>query len=70
MGIVPNNHQKNNYDEQKDFVLAVGGGTGMKITEHYSAGQRKYCATCGKTVGTGHMHVRCDMCNGTGNLNY
>ena len=54
----------------KSRTCSLCGGTGMKITEHYSAGQRKYCATCGKTVGTGHMHVWCDMCKGTGKLNY
>lgn len=51
-------------------VCSLCHGTGMKITEHYGAGQRKYCSICGKTVSTGHMHVRCDMCNGTGRLNY
>lgn len=45
-------------------------GTGLKITEHYSAGTTKWCATCKKTVGTGHQHVRCDLCGGTGTLNY
>lgn len=51
-------------------VCSLCGGTGLKITEHYSAGQKKYCETCGKTVFTGHMHVWCDMCKGTGRLNY
>lgn len=54
----------------KSRVCSLCNGTGMKITEHYGAGQRKYCSTCGKTVSTGHMHVRCDMCKGTGTLNY
>lgn len=45
-------------------------GTGLKISEHYSAGQTKWCDICKKNKGTGHQHVRCDMCNGTGTLNY
>lgn len=45
-------------------------GTGLKIKEYYSAGMTKWCATCQKNVGTGHQHVRCDMCNGTGTLDY
>ena len=41
-------------------------GTGLKIKEFYSSGQRKWCSTCGREVGTGHMHVNCDLCHGTG----
>ena len=55
---------------QKSRVCSLCKGTGLKIKEHYGAGQRKYCSTCGKEVSTGHMHVRCDLCNGTGSLNY
>lgn len=51
-------------------VCSLCKGTGLKIKEYYGAGQRKYCSTCGKEVSTGHMHVRCDMCKGTGRLNY
>lgn len=51
-------------------VCRLCKGTGLKIKEYYSAGQRKYCSTCGKEVGTGHTHVVCDLCNGTGRLNY
>lgn len=46
-------------------------GTGLKIKESYVGhSQRKYCTTCGKEVMGGHSHVRCDLCNGTGILNY
>lgn len=51
-------------------ICSLCKGTGLKIKEYYGAGQRKYCTTCGKKVSTGHMHVMCDMCNGTGRLNY
>lgn len=47
-------------------VCRLCKGTGLKIKEHYSSGQRKWCYTCNKEVGTGHLHVRCDLCNGTG----
>lgn len=51
-------------------VCTLCNGTGLKIKEHYSAGQRKYCNICCAEKGTGHMHVRCDLCSGTGKLNY
>lgn len=51
-------------------VCSLCKGTGLKIAEHYSAGQTKWCSTCNKTVGTGHQHVRCDLCKGTGHLDY
>lgn len=52
-------------------VCSLCNGTGLKIKESYvGASQRKYCATCGKQVSGGHSHVRCDMCSGTGRLNY
>lgn len=51
-------------------VCSLCNGTGLKIAEHYSAGTTKWCSTCSKNVGTGHQHVRCDMCGGTGSLNY
>lgn len=51
-------------------VCSLCNGTGLKIKEHYSAGQKKYCNICNMMKGTGHMHVRCDLCSGTGRLNY
>ncbi len=53
----------------KSRVCSLCSGTGMKIAEHYGQG-KKYCSICGKSVLMGHMHVRCDMCKGTGRLNY
>lgn len=51
---------------QTKTVCRLCGGTGRKIKEFYSAGQHKWCATCNREVGTGHQHVTCDLCHGTG----
>lgn len=59
-----------NSSSSKSRVCSLCKGTGLKIKEYYSSGQRKYCSTCGKQVGTGHIHVRCDLCSGSGRLNY
>lgn len=45
-------------------------GTRLKIKEYYGAGQRTYCSMCNKNVSIGHKHVQCDLCGGTGKLNY
>lgn len=47
-------------------VCRLCGGTGRKIKEYYSSGQRKWCSICNREVGTGHQHVTCDLCHGTG----
>ena len=55
----------------KSRVCSLCKGTGLKIHESYvGSSQRKYCPTCGKTVLGGHSHITCDMCKGTGVLNY
>lgn len=61
----------NSSPSTKSRVCSLCHGTGLKIKESYvGSSQRKYCSTCGKTVMGGHSHVRCDMCKGTGTLNY
>lgn len=45
-------------------------GTGLKVKEYYGAGQRTYCDKCNKNVSVGHKHVVCDLCGGSGKLNY
>lgn len=42
------------------------GGTGRQIKLFYSAGQTTMCYTCGKEVPTGHRHVICSLCYGSG----
>ncbi len=51
---------------QTKTVCRLCGGTGRKIKEYYSSGQRKWCSICNREVGTGHQHVTCDLCHGTG----
>lgn len=45
-------------------------GSGLKIKEYYGAGNRTFCSICQKNVSIGHKHVQCDLCGGTGTLNY
>lgn len=65
-GTYSNSNTNSNSSAQTKTLCRLCGGTGLKIKEHYSAGQHKWCTICNKEVGTGHLHVTCDLCHGSG----